>query len=531
MDSRQIQRQELSVFSKFSKAFTDQTAFAPFLNKPFTALKDLHAQAAEKLAGYSDQNRQVLADSLFQQAGAYFSEKQLANLALLREKNTVTITTGHQLTLFGGPMFLVYKVLHMAKLAAAFNESQTDYKAVPIFWLASEDHDLDEVRSAHLFGKTFTWETPQTGAVGRMTTADFTQVLADFKALFEGKESQIEKLLTCDQTEYAAFNQEFLTRLFSDFGILVLQPDSAALKKMFVPVLTRELETSCALPAVEQVNERLLSFGWTPQAQAREINLFLLSDGKRSRIERAGSSYLIDGKTWSSDELLAFAQDHPEQFSPNVILRPVYQETILPNIAYIGGGGEMAYWVQLKEVFAAHQTIFPLIQQRNSLHVIDSGMLKRMEKLDFQVQDYFQSADLLKKAFIAQNSADEVDMSEVYEAYEQFKRALISKTRSVAQSLENMAEAESVKMQKQLEQVEAKLIKQVKQTHEQALKSIEFVCERFMPENTLQERYFHWLHFAADGNYADFFQRIYERIDPFCGDLMLLYPTDFKAEH
>ncbi len=531
MPIQSIKRNEVAAFSKFSVAFSDQEQFASVLNRPLVSLESLTAQANEKKQAYSSKHREVLVQELESQLAPKLSESQRQNLELLRQENTFTITTGHQLTLFGGPLYLAYKVLHVVKLVEMWNRSQSEFKAVPVFWMASEDHDLDEVRSTHLFGKKFTWETDQTGAVGRMKTTDFAEVLESFKELFAGKDAEIEALLKLDAEDYAGFNQAFLSSLFAEFGVLVIQPDSPALKKLFLPVMKRELEENCSYPAVSEANAKLASLGWEPQAQAREINLFHLSEGKRSRIEKTGDSFQINDAQRPAEELLKLLQDNPEQFSPNVILRPVYQETILPNLAYIGGGGEMAYWVQLKDVFAAHNTVYPLIQQRNSLHIIDAGMQKRMEKLDFSVQDYFLAVDTLKKQFIAQNSAEEVDMANVYDAFEQFKKTLVEKTSSVAQALENMAEAESVKMFKQLEQIESKLVKHVKQGHEQSLKSIEFVCERFMPENTLQERYFHWLHFAPDGNYSKLFHRIYAVMDPMNEELLLLWPEEFTNEH
>jgi bacillithiol biosynthesis cysteine-adding enzyme BshC len=531
MPIQSIKRSEVAAFSEFSVAFSDQEQFASVLNRPFVSLESLTAQAREKKQAYSSKHREVLVHELELQLAQKLSESQRKNLDLLRLEDTFTITTGHQLTLFGGPMYLVYKVLHVVKLTEMWNKSQSEFKAVPVFWMASEDHDLDEVRSTHLFGKKFIWETDQTGAVGRMKTTGLTEVLESFKELFAGKDAEIEALLKLESAYYAGFNQAFLSSLFAEFGVLVIQPDSAALKELFLPVMKREMEENCSFPAVSKMNAVLAKMGWEPQAQARVINLFHLSEGKRSRIEKSGDSFKMNDAHWSAEELLKTVHNHPEQFSPNVILRPVYQETILPNLAYIGGGGEMAYWVQLKYVFAAHETVYPLIQQRNSLHVIDAGMQKRMEKLDFAVQDYFLAVDTLKKRFISENSAEEVDMTYVYDAFEQFKKSLIEKTSSVAQALENMAEAESVKMFKQLEQIESKLVKHVKQGHEQALKSIEFICERFLPENTLQERYFHWLHFAPDGNYSKLFQRIYAVLDPMNEELLFLWPEEFTNEH
>ena len=184
MPIQSIKRNEVAAFSKFSVAFSDQEQFASVLNRPLVSLESLTAQANEKKQAYSSNHREVLVQELESQLAPKLSESQRQNLELLRQENTFTITTGHQLTLFGGPLYLAYKVLHVVKLVEMWNRSQSEFKAVPVFWMASEDHDLDEVRSTHLFGKKFTWETDQTGAVGRMKTTDFAEVLESFKELF-----------------------------------------------------------------------------------------------------------------------------------------------------------------------------------------------------------------------------------------------------------------------------------------------------------------------------------------------------------
>jgi uncharacterized protein YllA (UPF0747 family) len=190
-------------------------------------------------------------------------------------------------------------------------------------------------------------------------------------------------------------------------------------------------------------------------------------------------------------------------------------------LAYIGGGGEMAYWIQLKGVFEAHETLFPIIQQRNSLHLIDTAMMKRMEKFDFSNSAYFEPKESLRSAFIREEGEAVLDISEIQKNFDEMRTAIIEKAKNVDVSLESFAEAETVRMEKQIEAFEARLTKHVKQQHEQSLKAIDFVCDRFLPHNTLQERYFHWLHFAPSGDYLRLFQSLYQAIDPFQPDLIV----------
>ncbi len=525
MSKHIIERSQLRQFSHFSTAFgNDQSPFSDFLQAPFHSVSDLKQQAQLKGNSYNAASRERLLKTLRGQLGNQLSEAQRANLDLLEKETTFTITTGHQLTLFGGPMFLLYKVLHVVRLAEAFNASQQDYKAVPVFWMASEDHDVDEIRSANLFGKTLTWPTEQRGAVGRFNLEDYSGVLEELKAYFASHEhSAILGLL--DQlpgTDYATWYQQFVSRLFSEWGVLALQPDTAELKQLFVPVLQKELSEQPAFPAVEEINRRLVQQELKPQAQARACNLFYLDAEGRHRIDPSVNGFTIDGTAYDKTALLQLAADHPERFSPNVILRPVYQETILPNLAYIGGGGEMAYWIQLKGVFEAFGVPFPLLQQRNSLMIVDPGTKKRMEKLEWTTERFLEPKEQLRSEFLRENDEGQLDMTRVQEHFQSLRLEMIAKAKSIDVSLESFAEAETVRLSKQLESFEQRLLKQIKQQHDQSLKAIDAISERLFPNGELQERYYHWLHFAPTGDYQPLLKQIYDAIDPFEGGLIVV---------
>ena len=523
MSHTTIVRDKIKQFSSFSQAFGNQSTFGQFLTTPLSSISDLQVQAKRKQAVYSSEMRKKLVQVWKEQIASYASPGQLENLKLLENERTFTITTGHQLTLFAGPLYLVYKVLHVVRLSEEFNRSQNEYKAVPVFWMASEDHDFDEVKSAHLFNQKLTWESNQTGPVGRFGMSDFKEVLSSFSAFFEGKETAIKELLAIsEKPDYASYLQEFISKLFAEFGVLVLQPDSRELKQAFVPVILREISSPEAHEAVLSTNKLVEASGYKPQANSRACNLFYLKAGERLRIEPMASGLAIDGRVYSEDELKKLVQKEPENFSPNVILRPVYQETILPNLVYVGGGGEMAYWIQLKGVFEVHQTLFPLIQQRVSLQLTDGALKKRMDKLNWPVERFFESKEELKKLFLRENEGDDLDLSVLYSEFNALRSTMIEKAKSIEATLESFAEAEAVRMKKQLESFEQRLVKQLKQRHEQVLQSIDFISERIIPENSLQERYFHWLQFAPSGDYQELLKQIHAEIDPFEAGLIVV---------
>ncbi len=523
MSHTTIARDKIRQFSSFSQAFGNQQSFGQFLTAPLSSVSDLQAQANKKKEVYSSGTRKNLVQVWDQQIGSYASESQAKNLRLLENENTFTITTGHQLTLFAGPLYLVYKVLHVVRLAEEFNKSQKDFKAVPVFWMASEDHDFDEVKSAHLFNQKLTWESDQTGPVGRFNMSDFSEVKSQFSTFFEGKETEINELIAIsEKTDYASYLQEFISKLFADFGVLVLQPDHRELKREFIPVILREISSNLAHHAVQNMNKLVETAGYKPQAHARDCNLFYLKAGERLRIEPTANGLAIDGTVYSQEELAKLVESEPENFSPNVILRPVYQETILPNLVYVGGGGEMAYWIQLKGVFEVHHTLFPLIQQRVSLQLIDGALKKRMDKLNWPEERYFQAREDLKKLFLTENEGDDLDLSTLYSEFEALRATMIDKAKSIEATLESFAEAETVRIKKQLESFEQRLVKQLKQRHEQVLQSIDFISERVIPENSLQERHFHWLQFAPSGAYKELLAQIHAEIDPFEAGLIVV---------
>lgn len=523
MKKQTLTRNSIKQFSSFSAAFGQQNEFAEFIQTPFNSIADLHAQIALKKQEYSKETRTILVEELREQLNGIASESQLTNLELLASDNTFTVTTGHQLTLFAGPLYFVYKVLHIVKLAELFNQTYGDFRVVPVFWMASEDHDIDEVRAAHLFNKTLRWETNQTGAVGQMATDDFQEVYSELVTLFEGKETEIAELLRMKpEGTYQDYFQKLVTRLFADLGVLVIQPNTHRLKQCFIPVIRQELESQQAIVAVEGANRKIEEAGYKPQAVAREINLFYLQNQSRNRIEKVDAGFAVDGTIYSREELLRLVDEFPERFSPNVILRPLFQETILPNLAYIGGGGEMAYWIQLKPVFEAYGVQFPLIQQRISVQLIDGATKKKMDKTGWEASRFFEQGAELRKAFLSEHAGEEIDFSEIDQAYQQFKNTFVLKAKEVEPVLESMVEAELVRMEKQKEGLQQRILKQLKQKHEVALSAIDFVTDRFIPENTLQERYFHWLHFVPTGEYPAFFKSILAEIDPFETDLVIL---------
>ncbi|RYZ17611.1 MAG: bacillithiol biosynthesis cysteine-adding enzyme BshC, partial [Sphingobacteriales bacterium] len=309
-------------------------------------------------------DRKVLTDVLQKQYSNYSLRKEVSdNIALLADENTFTVCTAHQPNLMTGYLYFIYKIIHAAKLAQHLRARHPERNFVPVFYVGSEDNDLDELSVFRFNGIKFRWQTEQTGAVGRMSTKDLQPLLQQLTALVGPPGEQAEHLKDVILTAYnsnhtiAEATRYIVNEFLGQYGVVVIDPDDADLKRAFIPILKQELLQPVANELVQKTSAAL-NENYTAQAFSRPINLFYLKDDIRERIERTESGWKVlrTNIHWDEAAMLKEVENYPERFSPNVILRGLFQETILPNVAFIGGGSEVAYWLQLKPVFEHYHT-------------------------------------------------------------------------------------------------------------------------------------------------------------------------------
>ena len=357
-------------------------------------------------------NRKLLVDILQQQYSTVpVSDKLKANVEALLSEDTFTVCTAHQPNIFTGHLYFIYKILHAIKLSDTLNEKMPGKKFVPVYYMGSEDADLDELGEVHIHGRQYRWETKQSGAVGRM------KIDKAFITIIDG----IEKQLAVEEYGNALMNSlrnaykegetieqatfHFVHELFNDFGLIILLSDKASFKNEFAALINKELEESFSHKAV---TETVAAFpaAYKVQAAGREINLFYLGDNSRQRIEKNNDGFKVADTdiVFSAGEIKNELKNHPENFSPNVILRPVFQETILPDVAFIGGGGELAYWLELKKVFEAANAFFPALVLRNSFAILNTSAVNDLAKLSFGNADIFRSENELLEQTVKSNA-------------------------------------------------------------------------------------------------------------------------------
>lgn len=506
--------------NSFSQLVSDFTAqqphVAPFLHR-FPTVENFREQLKEKAAQFSSAQRQTLVSVLQKQYEGV--EKTLAvelNLALLNQEKTFTVTTGHQLNIFTGPLYFIYKIVTAIKTCYELKLAYPNQDFVPVYWMASEDHDFAEINHFNLFGKRYEWETPQQGAVGRMNLDGLEKVLEALPEKFPVFEEAYRHSQTLSEA-----TRKIVNALFGEYGLVVLDADEPALKQALIPVIQNELTDNTAYQLVNRTNETLAAY-YKPQVLAREINLFYLDNGVRERLVKEDDTYRVLNTelNFTSEEIQKLALEQPEKFSPNVILRPLYQELILPNLAYIGGGAEVAYWLQLKRIFDEYQVPFPILMLRNSAMYINKPTLVRMQKLGLTAVDLFQDLNALKKRVTASLNLPTVSLEaqkhSVSEIFAEIEKLAIS----VEITLEKAVAAEGQKVQNALQMIEKKIAKAEETKHETVFKQLSTIKEKLFPGDSLQERSDNLLSFQ--GSNPNFIKDLLTAFEPFRQEFAIL---------
>jgi bacillithiol synthase len=442
-------------------------------------------------------NRQVLVNTLrkqYEQLTQYPKAKE--NIQLLLSENTFTVCTAHQPNLLTGYLYFVYKILHAIKLAGQLGKLYPEKNFVPVFYIGSEDNDIEELGTFRFGDKKFVWGGEgQKGAVGRMKTKGLKPILNELFKLFgpPGKNCEVlESMLTEAYLKHdtiAVATQYLVNELFGQYGLVVLNPDEKDLKASFIPVMEDELLQGKSHTIVSGQIEKL-AVHYKVQAQPRPINLFYLADNLRERIERKNDVWELadNSKKWSAGEIIAELKQNPERFSPNVVLRGLYQETILPNVAFVGGGAEVAYWLQLKTLFAHYNVFYPCIYLRQSVLWTDSRAAKLRQQLGFSVMDIFKPLADLEREYVSSHTTDDWKTDKEAGEIEQIFAALKKKATATDPTLAAGADASLAKMKYQLIVLEKKMLRAEKKKMQTQVLRIRKLKDSLFPRNSLQER-------------------------------------------
>ncbi len=475
-------------------------------------------------------NREVLVEELKQQyAGIALNELVRDNIALLADDNTFTITTAHQPNIFGGFLFFVNKILSTINIAEQLRERYPQQNFVPVYWIGSEDHDFEEINHIHLFGEKLTWEHAASGPVGRMDTTGLDALITHIEEKLGGlpHATELLTLIRHAYTQHDTLGRATLwlvTELFGRYGLVVVDQDRKAYKELFKHVIEDEILNNRVTGLINDTIESINQCNYKLQASPRDINIFYLSEGRRDRIvlNEKGHYEALGYKIFTKEELLAEINQHPDRFSPNVFLRPLLQETILPNLAYIGGGGEVAYWLELRSIFEHYGVNYPMLVLRSIAAILDKNACKKLQKLELNKEDLFEEEEALIKRYVRERTLQSLELVEEKAETERIFNAILEKAKAVDPTLVSSVEGSKQGQIKALEALEGKLLRAEKRNFEVAINQIRALKAKLFPGGTLMERVDNFLpYYAAQG--PAFFDDVKAHLDPFEGQFVLLF--------
>jgi bacillithiol biosynthesis cysteine-adding enzyme BshC len=503
---------------KFTKIALDYINEAPqlkdFYEHPVN-LEGIKAAIAERKKYKT--NRQLLAGQFtIQYKNFECCSLVKSNIDALLDENTFTICTAHQPNIFTGHLYFIYKILHTIKLADSLKKAFPEYHFVPVFFVGSEDADLEELNHVVIDGVKYEWETKQTGAVGRMKVDDnlikLIEKIAGRLYVETFGNALIDLLKKCfvrnSTIEEATFL--FVHNLFQEYGLLVLLPDNTTFKREMISIFEDDIFNHTSSKIVEQTSEKL-SQHYKAQAYPREINLFYLKDNLRNRIIRVNDHFAVHDTeiVFTKEEMKHELAEHPERFSPNVILRGLFQEIILPDVVWIGGGGELAYWLQLKDLFENYAVPYPVLVLRNSFLIIDKKHQDLLNKLNLAVLDLFKGKEILLNEIVNSESKFVLNLTQEKKEVENIYDQIEHLVRSIDSTLMKHVEALETRHVKALTDLEKKMFRAEKRKFSDQRNQLNKIFTSLFPNDGLQERTENFMLFYSKWGNA-FFEMLYD---------------------
>jgi bacillithiol biosynthesis cysteine-adding enzyme BshC len=445
----------------------------------------------------------------------------LDNIQSLLASHTFTVCTGHQLVLFGGPLFTTFKILSTLQLAKELNKNRPEEKVVPVFWLATEDHDFEEIQSVYIAGKKISLELPhQAEPVGELLIQGIENLIEELASSLASNaiaETFIKQVKEAYQNGFslAKSSIRFYHELFAEFGLVILDANVKKLKETFIPVIKNDVLSQSHFEA-QKASDSILAKHYRLQINARPFNFFYINpNGERFLIQKnKNNQFILSSKAdlYSEQELKELIEKFPERFSPNVNLRPLYQEMILPNLAYIGGPAEIAYWLQLKSIFDVNKVQFPVLVLRHMQAFVDSNFATSIGKLKLSHQQLLSSEHALEQEFYQQSELPgiETQLAAIEQNWQQIYEACLKVNDEMAmQTLQaKLKDRQDLKtIQKQYVQLrKAKLAQQFEKVKKQR--------NQLYPEGKFQERTLQLIDFEVM-KMKPLLNDILKEIDPF----------------
>lgn len=465
---------------------------------------DALAEAAAEAAALG-RDRDALADVLLEQNAAWGNDDATVrrHIGALRGPESAAVVTGQQLGLFGGPLYTLYKVVIAVQLARRLTE-QTGRAVAPVFWMAGEDHDWEEVRTATvLHGDEIVRLALPPGddrtPVGRRRLG--AEVEAAVAGLAEALEPTAftDDLLAAVRAAYrpgATVREAFarlMARLFAGTGLVLMSVDDARLKRLAAPVFRAEVEGYAETHArLEAVGAELEAAGFHQQVAPMPVNLFLMEPEGRFTLDPEAGGFALRGldRRFAKEDLLALLEAEPERFSPNVVLRPIVQDHLLPTAAYIAGPGEAAYYAQLRPVYARFGVPMPVVYPRASVTLLEGRVQRVLDRYGLGLGDLAGDLDALHRRIALGRAEHDVEAAfgEAARALNGVVDALKPIATDTDPTLERSAEALRARLQKDVEALKAKIVRAEKRKHDEVRAQLDAAQASLFPAGSPQER-------------------------------------------
>lgn len=467
---------------------------------------------------FPKESRNVLVAQLSAQyANDFVSEDVKKNILALQSDSSFTVVTGHQICSAGGPLYLIYKIFSAIRITQELNASQDEFHFVPVYWMATEDHDIEEIRHFYWGSEKVDLASTFEGIAGELPTEDFLAWLNEKRE--EGKFNEIGLselfIQAYSRNNFAEATRYWVNELLGEYGVVCIDGNDSALKELAGGLFEKEIEEKFLFSEVSKTNLELERSGYNPNIQPKSFNLFWLKkelgQTARKRLDLTEEVFQASDFTqqFTSEKLLEIRSE----LSPNVLLRPLYQETILPNIVYIGGPSELGYWLQLKNAFDAAGLQMPLLAHRLSMVLVRKRDMEFASKNDLNISELVQEKlqDAQKRMLGAMNvkSIDE----EVEQTMNSFKN-LKTYISDIDGSLVAWLSAEEKRQLDQWNNIEQKIKKAIKNKEEVKFNQLEKFFAFTNPNQIQQERVFSLLYASEILGWKEL-KEVLEQLDPF----------------
>jgi bacillithiol biosynthesis cysteine-adding enzyme BshC len=474
--------------------------------------------SAARKRSFSKGSRDVLVAQLkAQYANEITSDEVKKNLLSLQSESSFTVVTGHQICSAGGPLYLIYKIFSAIRITQELNASQDEFHFVPVYWMATEDHDIEEIRHFHWGSEKIELALEFEGIAGELPTEDFLSWLNEKRADGKFNDIGLSELFiqAYSKKNFAEATRYWVNELLGDYGVVCIDGNDGALKALAGGLFEKEIQEKFVFSEVSKTNLEIENSGYNPNIQPRNFNLFWLKNEKahitRKRLDWKDEVFQTSDaeELFTSEELMQMRSE----LSPNVLLRPLYQETILPNIVYIGGPSELGYWLQLKDAFAAANLQMPLLAHRLSMVLVRKRDLEFVSKNNLNIVELVQEKlhEAQKKMLGAMHlKSFENEISTTSENFEKL-RSYVSE---VDATLLGWLGAEEKRQLDQWSNIEQKIKKAIKSKEEVKFNQLEKFFAFTHPNHMQQERVFSLLYATEILGWKEL-KEVLEQLDPF----------------